>query len=190
LYVCEDPNGISHEFYVGLLQEFGIDSFRSHVMRGAFKTGSFGLGHFVSVSRNVEESIAFYRDVLGLRVSGYMHPEGLFKVAFFHVENGRYHTLATGEVPIPKKLMHIAVEVEELDDVNLALDRAVAAGVEITASLGHHPNAKSTSFYMSSPSGFDMEILNGELVIDDNDWQIKTYKEFSDWGHKRPDGKG
>ncbi len=135
---------------------------------------------------NVEESIEFYRDVLGLRLSGYMKPPGAFKVAFFHTKNGRYHTIATGEVPTQKKIMHFAVEVNSMDDVGMALDRAVAAGVPITSSMGHHPNAESVSFYMQTPSGFDAEILTGELTVDDENWQIKTYQEFSDWGHKPP----
>lgn len=186
LYVCDDPNGFQHEFYVGPTQEAGVDYFRSDVVRGGFKTGSLGLGHFVAVAKDIEESIKFYRDVLGLKVSGYMNPPGVFKVAFFHVKNGRYHTMATGEVPIPKKIMHFAVEANDFNDVGMALDRAVAADIPITSSMGHHPNAQSTSFYMANPSGYEIEMLSGELTIDDDDWQIKTYHEFSDWGHKPP----
>jgi len=186
LYTCADPNGYTHEFYVGPTQENGVNYFRSQHIRSGFKTGPYGLGHFVAIAKDVEESIVFYRDILGLKLSGYMIPSNAFKVAFFHTKNGRYHTLATGEVPIPKRIMHFAVEVNSLNDVGMAHDRAVEAGIPITSSIGHHPNAESVSFYMRTPSGFDAEILAGEMIVDDDNWQIKTYQEFSDWGHKPP----
>lgn len=85
-----------------------------------------------------------------------------------------------------KKIFHIGIEVMSLDDVGRALDRARQAGVTITASIGHHPNAKSVSFYMDGPSGFQFEILWDEIIIDRAHWQVMTYKETSDWGHAAP----
>ncbi len=49
LYICDDPNGYTHEFYVGPKQVSGADFFRSQYIRSGFKTGSYGLGHFVAI---------------------------------------------------------------------------------------------------------------------------------------------
>ena len=185
LYICDDPNGYRHEFYSGPRLAKGIDAFRSKFLHGSFVTGSLGLGHFVSVSRDLEQSMDFYKNDLGLRLSGYMQPAPDVTIAFFHTATGRFHSLATAQSAAPKVLRHIGLEVTDFHDVGYAIDRALAADVPITSSLGFHPNAETTSFYMQSPSGFEFEIGYGEIVIDDKDWQIKTFTETSSWGHKR-----
>lgn len=184
LFLCDDPSGFVHEFASGFKRLCA--PFRSNVLVSAFRTGELGLGHFVPLTNDVEMSQAFYEKVLKLGVSGYMRPNEELKIVFFHSRTGRFHSLATANLPMPKKIFHIGIEVLSLDDVGRALDRARAAGVPITASIGHHPNAKSVSFYMEGPSGFQFEILWNEIVIDRAHWQIMTYKETSDWGHAAP----
>lgn len=74
--------------------------------------------------------------------------------------------------------------------MGFALDRAKKAGVPITASLGRHPNAESISFYMRTPSGFELEIGNGEIMIPEENWQAQTFLEFSECGHDRQERFG
>ena len=183
LYFCQDPNGFQHEFFCGPYIAPATKPFSSALIRNGFITQEFGLGHFVPISKDYEISKKFYLDTLGLKLSGYISPAPEISVMFAHAPNGRFHSLATTQRPFPKKLFHMAVEVADLDDVGLALDRAVNAGVKVTHGIGHHPNAKSVSFYMTTPSGFDFEIVHGEVVVDDDNWQVETYQEFSDWGH-------
>ena len=182
IYTCEDMLGIVHEFVTGprLLQQ----PFRSKVMVGSFRTGDLGLGHFVPLAPDVDAAQRFYQNSLGLGLSGYMRPTDAIKVVFFHTRTGRFHTMATANLPGAKTLSHIGLEVSGIDDVGRAYDRAAAAGVRIATTLGHHPNAKSVSFYMESPSGFQFEILCDEIVIDPDQWQVTTYTETSDWGHR------
>ena len=184
LYLCDDPNGFVHEFGAGYKRL--CQPFRSKVLVSAFRTGELGLGHFVPLTKDVETSEHFYENVLKLGVSGYMRPNDDLKIVFFHSRTGRFHTLATANLPMPKKIFHIGIEVMSLDDVGRALDRAQQAGITITASIGHHPNAKSVSFYMDGPSGFQFEILWNEIIIDREHWQVMTYQETSDWGHAAP----
>ncbi|NIB40502.1 glyoxalase [Pseudomaricurvus alkylphenolicus] len=184
IYYCQDPNGVQQEFFCGPKMAPSTDPFSSNKIHSKFVTGDFGLGHFVPVGPDLELSKDFYINRMGLKLSGYISPSPEVTVVFTHVPNGRFHSLATAAMPSPKTLFHMAVEVESLDDVGYALDRAKAAGIEVTADMGHHPNAKSISFYMKTPSGFDIEILSGEIVIDDENWQAETYQQFSDWGHK------
>ena len=181
IYTCEDPLGFNHEFITGprLLQE----PFRSKVLVGAFRTGELGLGHFVPVSPDVDAAQRFYQKSLKLGLSGYMRPTEDLKVVFFHTRTGRFHSLATANLPMPKKLFHIGLEVTGIDDVGRAYDRAAKGGVRIASTIGHHPNARSVSFYMECPSGFQFEILSDEIIIDRDHWQVSTYTATSDWGH-------
>lgn len=191
LYSCEDPNGIQLEFFYG--PSIARDPFRSKVLKGNFRTGTFGLGHFVACAKDFDMAVKFYRDAIGMPLSGYMKPEGLFDVAFFHTASRCFHSVAMAHFSNGKRLAHIGIEVDDLGDVGLALDRVTKAGVPITATLGHHPNSDTVSFYVRSPSGFEFEVGTGEIVLEKDNWQVKTYYEFSDWGHARaskrvPDG--
>lgn len=190
-YSCQDPNGFDHEFFFGHGVALLKDRFRSKVLKSAFVTGDLGVGHILPFANrnNGPETIDFYQNVLKFRVSDYIREEvqpGMFiNATFFHTRTGRHHSIATAPAPTPKVLNHFMVQVEDIDDVGLAYDRAVAAGVPIVLELGHHPNDKTFSFYAQTPSGFNFEIGWGGLVIEENNWEVKTYNQLSDWGHKR-----
>jgi 2,3-dihydroxybiphenyl 1,2-dioxygenase len=192
-YAVADPNGYTHELCVGFDQVPLSTPFRSKVLKGSFVTGDLGLGHFLPISKNGAETITFYREILKLRVSDYIRVDlggGMaINANFFHTRTGRHHSIATAEAPAPKILNHIMVEVEDMDDVGLAFDRCKRAGLHISGELGHHPNDDMFSFYVRSPSGFNIEYGWGGRVIDDANWQVITYSEMSDWGHKGLPGR-
>ena len=188
LYACVDPNGVRHEFVFG--QKYASSPFVSQVLHGGFVTGRLGVGHVLVVARNYAETVGFIRNVLGLRISDYIRapletPKGVIDVdaTFFHARTGRHHSIATAQIPTPSRIHHLMIEVEELDDVGLAHDRCVAAGFPIAMSMGHHPNDQMVSFYVKTPSGFLIEYGWNGIVIDDRDWEVKTYSQLSDWGH-------
>lgn len=185
LVYVEGPNGIRHEFVANPVVAQGHDVFASKVMEGKFVAGRFGLGHYVEIARDYRSTYKFLKDVVNLKVSGFIRSEelGNVDIAFFHANTGRYHAIATAQLPFPKRCFHIGMEVDDFNDVGRAFDRAAAAGI-IEQNFGYHPNAQTTSFYFRTPSGFWMELGYGELVIDDSDWQIETHHETSAWGHK------
>lgn len=190
VYFCEDPNGYRHEFAFGPAHAPLASPFRSSALVSGFETGALGVGHFLAVARNYKESVAFYRDVLGLRISDFIRqelaPGMVADAAFFHTRTGRHHSLATCFVPnAPKRLNHFMLQVKELDDVGLAFDRCEKAGVPVYMGIGHHPNDRMVSFYVVTPSGFAMEYGYGGVVIDDANWEVKSYAQLSDWGHQR-----
>lgn len=188
LYVCDDPNGFRHEFYASRAPSSA--PFVSRTLRGAgFKTGELGLGHILPVARNYQDSIAFYRDKLGLlysdRIIQEVAPDITADAMFFHTETGRHHSLATGQFPSTKRLNHLMVEYIDMNDVGAAYDRAVTADLPIILELGHHPNDDMFSFYVRTPSGFGIELGWGGIVIDEAAWTPKVHDRMSDWGHKR-----
>ena len=191
LYVCTDPDGIRHEFFYG--PAHAAQAFRSPVLRGGFVTGALGVGHYVSAAKDYDKTLAFHRDGLGLRVSDRIraplmtpHGELPFDATFFHTATGRHHSFATAALPFPKRIHHIMVEASDFNDVGLAYDRCLAAGVPIMMGLGHHPNDGMFSFYAVTPSGFAIEFGHGGCVVDDKTWRVRTYSQLSDWGHAPP----
>ena len=190
LYVCDDPNGFKHEFFFGSAIATITQPFRSAVLKGpGFRTGPLGIGHLLPRALDYKASVAFYRQVLGLKISDYireeMAPGIVVDATFFHSATGRHHSLATAAIPMQKILNHLMIEVQDMDDVGLAYDRCVQAGCSIVLELGHHPNDKMFSFYVETPSGFAIEYGHGGIIVDDANWEVISYSKLSDWGHKR-----
>ncbi|WP_150290986.1 VOC family protein [Sphingobium estronivorans] len=190
LYRLTDPNGICHEFFAGRTDLADDGGDLSPILRGpGFITGDLGIGHILPVSKDYEQGVRWYQDVLGLRYSDRIRQEiapGVFADAtFFHSASGRHHSLATGSFPSPKRLNHLMLEYRDMNDVGLACDRAKKAKIPIVLELGHHPNDQMFSFYMRTPSGFGLELGHGGLVIDDATWEPQLYDVMSDWGHAR-----
>lgn len=191
LYICDDPNGFSHEFYIAAARAPMSDSFRSKVLRGSFDAGRLGAGHAVTVAKDYKQSVNFYKEALGLKVSDYIQgpipgTDIFLDLTFFHSATGRHHSLATAAMPGDKRIHHFMVQASDMNDVGLAYDRCLNAGVPIMMGPGHHPNDQMFSFYCATPSGFGLEFGWGGIVIDDANWEIRSYSQPSDWGHRPP----
>jgi 3,4-dihydroxy-9,10-secoandrosta-1,3,5(10)-triene-9,17-dione 4,5-dioxygenase len=183
-----DPAGNGLEFYWGDART--AEPFVSPIGVPGFITGALGLGHAVFSAPNFAETHAFYRDVIGLHdtdlpVFHLMGPDGPpMRFAFMHADNGRHHSLALGEGPSPPSgCIHLMLELPSLTDVGKAYDRMKAFGYPESATLGEHVNDQMTSFYVQTPSGFDLEIGFNGLVIDPASWQVTRHAEISVWGH-------
>jgi 3,4-dihydroxy-9,10-secoandrosta-1,3,5(10)-triene-9,17-dione 4,5-dioxygenase len=156
-----------------------------------FVTGEMGFGHVVLPTQKYQETRAFYKDLLGFGDSDEMRvhfpgaPDQGLGMSFMHAAGPRHHTVAVGEFPAPSGLIHTMVEVPTIDDVGLAYDRAVAAGTHISSTMGRHTNDKILSFYMRTPSGFDMEYGCGGAQFPDRSAVTPTFTIKEDlWGHK------
>ena len=184
LYVCHDPDGLRVELYTG--SRASANSFSSPIGVSGFVTDGQGLGHIVIAASDQEKAEDFYMRGLGFLLSDHIMvgPEGRqLQLTFLHC-NPRHHTLAMVPIKAPKRLNHIMFQVMEMDEVGSCLDRARDAGCKISSSLGRHPNDQMFSFYMQTPSGFDIEYGYGGIEIDDATWQTDTYYQTSTWGHR------
>lgn len=186
-----DPAGNGLEFYHGdsvaetpFVSPLGIDH---------FVTGDMGMGHAVFSAPNFDECVAFYRDVVGF------HPTDMPRFyfggggpddpgmgfAFMHADNGRHHSIALGESPVPPSgAVHIMLELPSLLEVGKAHDRMKALGYTESATLGQHFNDETVGFYVQTPAGFDLEIGCDSLVIDPDSWQVTKHTGISQWGHE------
>jgi biphenyl-2,3-diol 1,2-dioxygenase len=184
VYRLEDPSGIPIELFSG--SESG-SAFASPLVPSGFCTGDEGLGHLVVLVRDADRTKHFYCDLLGMRVSDYIEqevaPGRKMRITFLHA-NARHHTIAFTEGPPRKRIHHFMIEMNAMNDVGLAYDRCLDAGVPITSTLGRHPNDQMFSFYARTPSGFAVEVGWGGRKVDDATWQVRTYDRMSTWGHR------
>lgn len=161
--------------------------FVSQLVPGGFITGDQGFGHIAIAAADIQACEAFYKDLLGFRISDYIvqDVQGLpIQFTFFHV-NPRHHTLALAGVPGLQRLHHFMVQVHSLDEVGRALERAKLGDIPIHMAIGRHPNDRMLSFYAMTPSGTNVEFGTGGLEIrDEGAWVVKTYDAISEWGHK------
>jgi 2,3-dihydroxybiphenyl 1,2-dioxygenase len=180
LIVFKDPVGNRLEAVYGA--ETTSEPFLPGRSISGFRTGPLGLGHVVLHVENVESVLAFYRDMLGFRLSDYyFHP---FTAFFLHV-NPRHHSLAfiqTGK----NAVHHMMMELFSFDDVGQGYDLAMAEEGRLATTLGRHTSDFLTSFYTWTPSDFMVEYGWGGRSIDPATWQAFERKEGpSMWGHER-----
>jgi lactoylglutathione lyase len=109
---------------------------------------------------DMDRTIAFYRDVLGLEVvEQKVSPRGS-QLAFLSVPNSDElielcSFLASGEVKVQEDLVHLAFEVEDLDRTIQELE---SKGVPITD--GPTQSSSGSRFiFIDAPDGYEVELI-------------------------------
>ena len=180
LIVFADGDGHQLEAFYG--QEIDHSPFVSP--RGIeFVTGDLGVGHAFLFSDAAAKVVEFYTERLGFRLSDTIDL-GVAEGIFMHC-NPRHHSVAVASIPgLPVGLGHLMLEVGSLEAVGLALDIATERGDQIQMTMGQHTNDRVTSFYVTTPSGFQIEYGWDGLLIDDAEWTVGHHVAPSTWGHK------
>lgn len=181
-----DGDGLSHEAFYGAVMSYETP-FRPGRPITGFETDLGGLGHIVLNVKNVAVSRAFYENVLGFQVSDFIRfsPFPGFDVDLTFLRcNSRHHTIALATFPFPKRMQHLMLQYSSLDDVGRAYDMANSENMPVSMTLGRHSNDHMVSFYLRSPSGFDVELGWGAIDIDGKDWTVQIHHSQSVWGHK------
>jgi 3,4-dihydroxy-9,10-secoandrosta-1,3,5(10)-triene-9,17-dione 4,5-dioxygenase len=173
----KDPSGQGVEVVWG--QALG-EPFRSPLGVSAFVSNGGGFGHIVVRSPEVDATVHFYRELFDARVSDVWRrtADALVFLRF----SEREHSIALME-GATYGVLHLMVEVATIDDVGYALDRAAGSRWPVKRGLGRHSNDKSLSFYMASPSSFDIEYGCESLLVP-IDHVVTQMARGSDWGHR------
>ncbi|AVV44210.1 VOC family protein [Streptomyces sp. ID05-04B] len=153
-----------------------------------FVTGELGAGHvFLSSSGSSSELAEFYRQELDFKLTDTisMAKLGSDDDAYFLHCNPRHHSVAVARIPGPPPgLIHIMLEVPDFSTVGRVMSNIDDDPDHIAITLGEHSNDQVTSFYVDTPSGFQIEYGCEGIVIDDATWQVAHYDSTSNWGHK------
>lgn len=154
----EDPDGNPVEIFHGPLMQFGKPFHPGRAMHGRFKTGSGGLGHCIIREHDVKAAQRFYAQ-LGMRGGveyKFGSGKGAVGLVFMHC-NDRDHTVAFGIPGGDRRLNHIMLEVDNLDDVGMTYDIVRKNNIPVTITPGKHSNDHMYSFYFKNPSGWAFE---------------------------------
>jgi 3,4-dihydroxy-9,10-secoandrosta-1,3,5(10)-triene-9,17-dione 4,5-dioxygenase len=182
-----DPAGNRLEVFHGRASD--ATPFTSATDVNRFVTEGIGLGHIVVPAPNMDETHDFYASVLGFGDSDDLNlpapAEGVppMRIRFMHADNPRHHSLALFNFPAENGLVHMMVEVDELDTVGKALDRINAAGIPLMSSLGRHCNDNMLSFYVIGPGGIIVEYGWDGLQLDWDNFEPTVSTEGDTWGH-------
>jgi extradiol dioxygenase len=76
------------------------------------------------------------------------------------------------------------LQTHALNDVGATYDLCQDRGVPLVRGLGRHTNDHMVSFYMHTPSGFEVEYGWGGRVVDDATWHVQQHTRGSIWGHR------
>jgi 2,3-dihydroxybiphenyl 1,2-dioxygenase len=145
-----------------------------------FRTGPQGMGHVLLTFPDITSALAFYKDLLGFRISDFMIAP---VTAYFMHVNSRHHSVALVGAPV-RGMHHLMVEYYHLDDVGQGYDLLHATPEKIVATLGRHPNDLVTSYYMRTPSEIYVECGWGGKEVDDVAPPVEMTSIGSLWGHK------
>ena len=131
--------------------------------------------------RTDEAAATAFMDALGFNLSDHvlLGRRATLRLTFMHC-NPRHHSLAIAPVPAPKRLNHIMMEAATI--VKWGAPDVFNAN-DLFLSLGKHTNDMMVSFYMQTPSGFDIEYGCEGLAITD-DWTPSVHYAPSLWGHR------
>lgn len=133
--------------------------------------------------RDLDRSIAFYRDVLGLPLAHIVEDRN---VAFFWVPEAEKAMLGlwgVGSAPMGMKL-HIAFNVA-LEDIERSVDRLTAAGLQPTKN-GQEPVDEpvvlswmpAVSVYFDDPDGHSLEFI---AMLPEEPRPIPSFLPLSEW---------
>ena len=188
LVQLRDPSGVPVELFYGAL----VPKPRFVSPTGArFVTGAQGIGHVAMTVDDADETYDFYVGLLGFRLSDVLASPGIGELKFIS-PSPRHHSLAFGSFPGAPgvRVLHLMLEVDDLDTVGRALDHCLDNEVRIQNLLGRHTNDLMISFYSVSPSGLAIEYGYGGRIVDDATHHVGHYDAPSFWGHRRPPSAG
>lgn len=186
------PKGLLIELFT----EPTLDKSPLNMLCSGFVTGAAGMGHISLMSREPEGCIGFWRELFDARVSDTISlaagNKTVLDVTFLRV-NQRHHSVAIAATrgrPLDMfrtRINHFNIEAATVDDLSFAHERCAKSGFKITRGVGRHPNDQELSFYVMTPSGFELEIGWDALTVEEASWQEgKSYPNMSTWGHDVP----
>jgi catechol 2,3-dioxygenase-like lactoylglutathione lyase family enzyme len=155
------------------------------------------LGHVVLNVRDLEASVRFYRDIVGLEVSDYIGDQ----MAFLRCTE-EHHNLALARIPadaphrddlyVPGRpgLEHFSFRLGSLQEIEAAAEMIKAAGIEIVRGIGKHGPGENLFLVFKDPDGNYVEFYAEMVEITANQpytprvWE-NNLDAFDQWHFRR-----
>lgn len=168
------------------------------LLSSGFVTGDKGFGHLGISTTRPDAQKEFWQSIFDSRRSDELHVKvsGIpLDVEFFRL-NERHHSYALVYTPGVKldplrtRIQHFEVQVASLDDMTNAYERCRKLGIPIAMEVGQHGNDRAISFYVRTPSGFEIEYGWNPVAVDETTWKGEVWDAISIWGHHANLGMG
>lgn len=154
--------------------------------RGA---GPVLLEHITLNCGDVQRTAEFLIEVLGLRLTESIRPDGSTWFNAFMRARDRHHDIAFfdgGEGDVPA-LNHFCFAVPSVEDIVRVSDLAAGMGIALDCSLGRHVNGNNVFIYLKDPDGNRVEVNTDMAEIDlAAPPRIGTEMEFDAWRESIP----
>ena len=182
VFVLTGPDDVRLELFYGPVQDFL--PLRTSTGMAGYNTGPLGMGHVVLAASDKEAALRWYQDKLGFLLTDHIHWDGI-EATFLHC-NPRHHSLALVNVLEGMQggdFFHLMLEAKSIDDVGRAYDVVQQQDYPVAFTYGRHTNDHTTSFYLYTPSGWQIEFGAGGRLVDDDTWEPRLYNSPKIWGH-------
>lgn len=184
------PKGIALELFTEAL----TTTAPLNMLARGFVTGASGMGHVAITTRLPEKMQRFWQELFDARLSDQISQRlgGVMLDISFLRFNERHHSVAVAATrglrvdPIRTRVQHLNLLAHSLEDVSNAYERLLDLGYEMAHEIGQHPNDREVSFYVLSPSGFEIELGCDAMRVDESTWTPTHYDAISVWGHRPP----
>lgn len=149
------------------------------------------LGHLVLKVNDVQASLKFYQEVVGLTVSDWIDDRMVFLRS-----SSDHHDLALLQLPehqIGKRsleqspLEHFSYHVESIDEIKAIAEMLQERGIEIDRGVGRHGPGDNTFIVFKDPDGNNVEFYSDMLQITSekpyqaSTWDGKDLDTFDQW---------
>jgi 2,3-dihydroxybiphenyl 1,2-dioxygenase len=161
-----------------------------------FVTGGIGMGHLAITSKEPESMSGFWKKYFDARLTDQIEARisGInLEIEFLRL-NARHHSVAVAATrgvrmdPVRTRIQHMNLEVRSLDDMTNAYLRCRKLGFKVAMGVGLHTNDKDLSFYVMTPSDFQIELGWSPIQVENEAaWKPQVYQGISLWGHQPKD---
>lgn len=146
-----------------------------------------GVTHVVLNTVDIDAAVAFYTDVLGMRVSDWSEHQ----MAFLRC-NSDHHSIAFNQAEWTA-VNHIAYQMPTVDHFMRGIGRLRHHGITPLWGPGKHGPGDNTFSYFADPAGLVCEYTSGIAQVDEDAWLCRVWRrvpELSDlWGTAGPPSK-
>lgn len=150
-----DPGGMDIELYCGMYER-GTAPVGAGIQFNKFLHAGWETPHW-------DETVAFYREVLGFEVSDWIGDT----VGFLRAADRYHHSLVLIRSP-RKQFNHFCIDVASIDDVMRFRNNALKCGVELRDDLLRHAPSGSIGVYIKDAArGFAVEYCTGHPQLGD-----------------------
>jgi catechol-2,3-dioxygenase len=149
------------------------------------------LGHLVLKVRDIDRSVAFYTEVVGLEVSDWIDHNMVFLRAGVDHHDLALLQLPSGHTAIPEghypAVEHFSYRLETIEEVERVAAMLVARGIPIDRGIGKHGPGENSFLVFRDPDGnnvefyTDMTQITPDKPYEPSVWDGKDLTTFDQW---------